>query len=240
MIDTPETRAIAALYRPLTSGQWRLERGGTVLSRGYWSPPAPAVMIALLRDDALWMSLTPLEIESEQIGIAAAQGHVAVMGLGLGWSAAACALRDAVTRVTVVEHDPDVIALHHALDLFGRLPDGAGDKVNVVEADAFSWFPDSPVDVMIADIWLPLVSEGRVKEMSRMQASVGPAQVYFWGQELEIARHARAAGRACDAAGIAATVADFGLPLIGPGTLSYPERIDAAAAAWMRDRWLAA
>lgn len=238
MIDSPETRAIAALYRPLASGAWRLERGALVMARGYWSPPTAFEVIALRRGDDVWMSLTPLEIESEQIGVEAAYGHVAILGLGMGWAAAACALKPEVTRVTVIERDPDVIALHAELDLFGQLPGGVGDKVRIVRADALVWVADEPVDVMIADIWLPLVSDGRVDGMRRTQANVAATKLYFWGQELEIARHARAAGRDCDAPGIAATVAGFALPLIGPGTPDYPERLRAAADGWMRDRWL--
>ena len=240
MIDSPEHRAIAALYRPLQSGAWTLRRGGTVLSRGYWSAAAPVEAIVLMRGKQTWMSLTALEIESEQIGIESAQGHVAIIGLGMGWAAAACALKPGVSRVTIVEHDPAVIALHAGLALFDALPDGAGDKVGIIQGDAFAWIPDVPVDVMIADIWLPLVSDGRIDEVRQMQANVGAAQVYFWGQELEIARHARAAGREVDEGGIAATVAGFALPLIGPGTPDYPGRVRAAAAAWMRGRWLAA
>ncbi|MDB5679685.1 hypothetical protein [Sphingomonas bacterium] len=237
MIDSPETVAIAALYRPHASGAWRLERGQQVLARGYWSPLQLVEVIALQRDDDIWMSLTPLEIESEQIGVEAAYGHVAILGLGMGWAAAACALKPEVTRVTVIERDPDVIALHAELDLFGRLPGDAGAKVRIVEADALAWVADAPVDVMIADIWLPLVSDGRIDEIRQMQANIAATKVYFWGQELEIARHARAAGRDCDAAGIAATVADFALPLIGPDTPDYPARLRAAAEGWMRDRW---
>jgi len=140
--------------------------------------------------------------------------------------------------VTVVERDPEVIALHRDLDLFGRLPDGAGEKVRIVPGDALEWRPETPVDLLMADIWLPLVSDGRVEEVRRMQANVGADTVYFWGQEMEIARHARAAGRAIDAEGIRATVAEFGLPLVGPELPDYAERVTAAAEAWMRDRWL--
>lgn len=211
-----------------------------VLSRGYWSPPQIIPeMIALVRGGDTWMSITPMEIESQQTGVDHAHGHVAIFGLGLGWSAAASALRPEVTTVTVVERDPAVIAMHRELDLFARLPGGVGDKVRVVSGDAFLWHPDAPVDVLMPDIWLPLVSDGRVAEVRRMQANVAARGVYFWGQEMEIARHARAAGRTLDAEGIAETVATFGLPLIGPGTADYPERVRAAADAWMKGRWLA-
>lgn len=226
------------LYRPMTSGRWALHAQTPVLTRGYWSPPAIHSMSALTRDGETWMSLTPLEFESQGIGVALASCHVAVLGLGMGWSAAASALRDEVTAVTVVERDPDVIAMHRELDLFARLPGGAGDKVQIVAGDALDWTPDAPVDLLMPDIWLPLVSDGRVEEVRRMQGNVDARAVYFWGQEMEIARHARAAGREIDAEGVAATVADFGLPLIGPELPGYPDCVRAAADAWMRDRWL--
>lgn len=238
MIDSPATQLIASLYRPLASGRWTLRHGGVVLTRGYWSPPGFVEMIALDRGGDTWMSLTPLEIESQQIGVEAAHGHVVVMGLGMGWAAAASALKPGVDAVTVVERDPDVIAMHRELDLFARLPGGAGDKVNIVEGDALDWRPDRLVDLLMPDIWLPLVSDDRLDEVRRMQANVGAGAIYFWGQELEIARHARAAGRPCDAEGIAATVAGFALPLAGTAARDYPERVRAAAEAWMRDRWL--
>jgi voltage-gated potassium channel Kch len=234
----PDAVDLLPLYRPLEAGRWRLTRAGPVLCRGYWGAMRLVPQVAaLLRDDETWMSLSPLECESQQLGIDHARGHVVVFGLGMGWSAATSALRPQVTRVTVVERDPEVIALHRALGLFDRLPGGAGSKVGIVAGDALAWTPDAPVDLLMPDIWLWLVSDGRVAEVRRMQDNVASAGVYFWGQELEIARHARAAGRALDADGIAATVAGFGLPLVGWDAPDAPARIAAAADAWMRDRW---
>jgi predicted nucleic acid-binding protein len=71
-----------------------------------------------------------------------------------------------------------------------------------------------------------------------MQENVGAAAIYFWGQEMEIARRAAAAGRALDDAGIAATMAETGLPLVGPELEGYSGRLARAARAWMRGRWL--
>lgn len=196
-------------------------------------------MPALLRHGSVWMSLTPLETESQGIGLAFASGHVAVLGMGLGWAAAQCALRSTVTRVTVVESDPDVIALHEMLNLFAQLPGDCGRKVSIVHGDAFAWRPDTAVDLLLPDIWLPLVSEhDRAEEVRRMQDNIGARAIHFWGQELEIARHAVAAGRALDDAGISATVATFGLPLVGPQEPDYAMKLQAAAKAWMRGRWL--
>ena len=233
------TEPFEDLYRPLDSGRWSLGAPAMVLTRGYWSPPALVPNVrALTRDGDTWMSITPLEIESQAIGVHYATGHVAIFGLGMGWVAAVTAMRDAVTQVTVVERDPDVIALHADLDLFARLPGGAGDKIRIVEGDALAWEPDAPVDLLMPDIWLYLVSDGRGDEVRQMQANVAAAKIYFWGQELEIARHARALGIELDSAGVDQVIAGFGLPLVGNDLPDYPDRIRAAADAWMQDRWL--
>lgn len=183
------------------------------------------------------MSLMPVEIESQILGVQAAHGHVAIMGLGMGWVAAETALRADVTRVTVVERDPEVIAMHRELDLFSRLPGEAGGKIEIVESDAFDWTPDGHVDLLMPDIWLPLVGSDRIPEVRRMHDATNANSIYFWGQELEIARQAAAAGRRLDEAGVAETVRSFDLPVIIPDTPDYPGKIGSAAAHWMRNRW---
>ena len=102
----------------------------------------------------------------------------------------------------------------------------------------FPTFRSRPVDLLLPDIWLPLVSDGRLDEVRRMQANAGAGAIHFWGQEMEIARHAVAAGRALDAVGVAATIAGFGLPLIGANSPDYAAKVEAAARRWMRGRWL--
>jgi hypothetical protein len=226
-------------YRPLRSGRWELRVQPMGMFPGYWSEPVFAQDIPnLLRGRDSWMSITPLEIESQEIGIRLARGHVLIFGLGTGWAAAATAAVPSVTAVTIVEKDPELLALHHALDPFAQLPEEARAKLRLIEGDALGFVPDAPVDLLMPDIWLPLVGEGRLDEVRRMQANVGAAAVYFWGQELEIARHAVAAGRALDDAGIAATVAQFGLPLIGLSSPGHAAKLAAAARQWMRGRWL--
>lgn len=240
-LDVPpfETRWFLPRYQPVRSGDWEIRTGTGVLAQGYWGP---TVLLAglpiLLHGDETWMSLTPLEVESQTIGLALSRGHVVIMGLGMGWAAAAAALRDEVTRVTVVERDDDVLALHRELDLFAQLPEPARAKLRIVRGDALEWRGDAPVDLLMPDIWLPLVNDGRVEEVRRMQDNVQAEAIYFWGQELEIARHARAAGRELDDAGIAATIADFGLPLVGPAYPDHAGIVATVAQRWMRDRWL--
>jgi hypothetical protein len=233
--------AVASLYRPMEQGGWIVRRwGDDIPLRGYWSPARPVSgVISLDRGSDTWMSLMPVEVESQQIGIDCAVGHVAVFGLGLGWSAALCALKAEVEAVTVVERDSSLIALHGELGLFDRLPGGAGAKIRIVESDAFSWRPDRAVDLLMADIWLPIVGGDRVSEVRRMQANVRAARVYFWGQELEIARHTVAAGRRrLDEGEIADTARGFDLPLVGLDTPGYAARLRSAVDQWMGDHWL--
>lgn len=236
-----ETDLFIPTYRPMRSGDWELRIAGMVLCPGYWSDVRLTVgMAALTREGRTWMSMTPMELESQEIGVRLAHGHVAVFGMGMGWSAAVSALRDEVSAVTVVERDGDVLALHRELDVFSQLPPAARAKIRIIQGDAYEWRPDAPVDLLMPDIWLPLMSDGRVEEVRRMQANVQAEEVYFWGQEMEIARHAVAAGRTLDAQGIADTIVDFGLPLIGLESPGYPEKLAAAAERHMRGRRLSA
>ena len=234
-----QTDLFVPIYKAMRQGSWELRVSGINLVPGYWSGTVLVQgMAALLRDGVTWMSMTPYEIESQEIGVRLSHGHVLIHGLGMGWSALTCALRPEVAAVTVVERDPDVIAIYEALGIGNQLFDAERAKIRIVEGDAFAFRPTSHIDLLMPDIWQPLVSDGRVQEVRRLQANVGATSVYFWGQEMEIARHARAAGRAIDDAGIAATIADFGLPLIGPAFADYSSKVATVAERWMRDRWL--
>ena len=89
-MDRLPSSAIAALYRPQQAGLWELTVTPLTICPGYWGPPrAVENMAALHRGGDVWMSLTPLEMESQALGIEAARGHVVIMGLGMGWAAAA-------------------------------------------------------------------------------------------------------------------------------------------------------
>lgn len=226
-------------YAPVRGENWEVRHAGFVLCQGYWSPPSGVSgMAALTRHGKTWMSMSPMELESQEIGVRLAEGDVVIFGMGMGWVTAVTALREQVRSVTVVELDPEVLELHRRLDVFSQLPAEARAKIRVEQGDAYGWTPDRPVDLLMPDIWLPLVSDGRVEEVRRMQANVQARSIYFWGQEMEIARHAVAAGRALDDDGIAATIAEFGLPLIGPAYPGYTEKLVAAARNRMQGRWL--
>lgn len=227
-------------YRPMETSRWKLHLAEAVLCPGYWSETQLVVgMAGLIRVDGdsreTWMSMTPMEIESQEIGCRAATGHTVVMGMGMGWAAANAALRPEVTAVTVVELDPEVIGLVADTGIFEQLPPDVAAKIRVENADALSYVPERPADTLLADIWRPLNGDGRVEQVRRMHANTGAARVYYWGQEMSIARRARAEGIAVDADTLPRLVTAIGLPLIGPERPDYPELVTRAAARWLKD-----
>jgi hypothetical protein len=100
----------------------------------------------LVRGGHLWMSDTHDEWR-DHIGLyARARGHVLLNGLGLGCAARMCASKPEVESVTVIEIESDVIAL-----VAPSLAAEFGDRLTVIEADAFKWEP--PVGVRYGAVW---------------------------------------------------------------------------------------
>jgi hypothetical protein len=222
-------------------GAWSLRLRAMHAARGYWGRlyrmhGALLLMGPFERDAAAWMSIVPMEIESQAIGIAAARGHTVVAGLGMGWCAANVALNPAVERVTVIERDGDIIALVAALGIFDQLPDWARNKLEIVHGDALAWRPGARVDSLQADIWARFVEPGKWDEVRRMQDNLAAASIYFWGQELELWRLAcRARGAApprLEHGELAALVAQSDLPLAGDTSDAQAARIAEAARWW--------
>jgi hypothetical protein len=242
-----ETDLFRPVYRPTQGGRWRLDIAPLCIAPGYWSGPQVVTNLAVLvRDEGegrgvrTWMSMSPMEIESQELGCRAAFGHTVVMGMGMGWATANSALQPDVTAVTVVEFDPEVIAMIGEIGVFEQLPHDAKAKITVVRGDALTYTPDIPVDTLLADIWMPINGDGREDQVRAMRANTGASRVYFWGQEMVIARMARDLGLSLEAgdvgrASMGRIVAELGLPLIGPELRDYPEMTARAAAKWLRD-----
>jgi len=228
-------------YRGGDWGDWSMSMALLPAGRGYWGATYATLGSAVLRgpargDNATWMSIVPMEVESQEIGIAAARGHTVVLGLGMGWAAANVALNPAVDRVTVVERDADVIAMIAAQGVFDQLPAAAHAKIAVVHADAFDWHPDSPVDSLQADIWAKIVEPGKWDDIRRLQANIGATSLYFWGQEMELYRLAcREAGAIptdLSDADVKRLAAQTGLPLVLSQEPGLAARITAGASWW--------
>lgn len=181
-------------------GRWRMQRGRVGLDRGYHSGPCVAADSAVLLRQAAgdrwetWMSLSPFEIESQELACRHAHGDTVVMGLGMGWTAANMALQPAVRKVTVVERDAEVLELFDQCQVLAGLPASAASKFDLVQADALEWRPPMgtpAIDFLFADIWLDIAEPRTLADVQRMQSNVRAQQVYFWGQELVLGALAR-------------------------------------------------
>lgn len=238
------------VYRQLDSGPWRIEIRFSLGMNGYFSGFMPMRGMVILtgptedRGTQTWMSMTPFELESQVIGVRASRGHTVIFGMGMGWAAANAAVRDAVDKVTVVEFDPQIIDLNARMGTFDSLPETARAKLEIVEGDARTWIPSTPVDVLQIDIWQPLIGTGRVADVRAMVDNVRPSEIYFWTQEVEILRHAHRRGGgtpALDWSTLRSIAAeDMGLPdLILPDWPDYPERIVAGLPRYLptTDGW---
>ena len=99
-------------------------------------------------------------------------GHVLIGGLGLGLILDSIfrAPGSPVQRITVLEKSPDVMALM-APHLLGRY----GDRLEVLEADAFSWQPPSGASYSVIwhDIWPNPQAPEVAGEMQALEAHYG-------------------------------------------------------------------
>src|SRR5262249_24755253 len=72
-------------YRTGRVGAWELKRQEQPVLRGYFRGlQACAENYLLVRDDRVWMSLSPVEIESLARHVAQMRGRVVIAGLGIG------------------------------------------------------------------------------------------------------------------------------------------------------------
>lgn len=97
----------------------------------------------LMRGATTVMSDTPDEMRDHYFPVRHAKGHVLINGLGLGMVLGAVLKKPDVERVTVVEVDPDVIAL--------VAPHYACDRLEVIQADAYVYQP--PKGVRYGAVW---------------------------------------------------------------------------------------
>ena len=141
----------------------------------------PAKVPTLYIDNILWMSLTPMEIQSQYLAILNSYGNVGVAGLGLGYSALKMAKKDSVSSVTVFENDRRVIDMFNAS--FKRKK--GFKKINIVEGDARKLIPDRIFDYLYVDIYESMCPDEIVEDINIFKRCVDdfPNTYAFWGKE---------------------------------------------------------
>ena len=108
--------------------------------------------LALLKNKEIWMSLNPNEIKTMAPYIEKANGHVLVLGLGMGYVAFMMANKKDVKDVTIIEKDP------HVIEIFNKLiwPDFKNkEKIKIINDDAIKYTKNNlnKYDYVFADLW---------------------------------------------------------------------------------------
>ena len=140
----------------------------------------------LTKDGKLWMSLTPMELESHLPHVDAATGHTVIVGAGLGLILYNVLQKPEVTNVTLIENDFRIIELLHEME-FLKWP--GHEKLHIIRADVFDVtkadlvLPE--VDFLYVDIWETLGTEKALSDTQLIQSKFQAKKIGFWGQELE-------------------------------------------------------
>lgn len=116
---------------------------------GYFE--SPFKYLALSKNEETWMSVIPHEINTMRSSIKEAKGNVLVLGLGLGYYPYSLLSKEDISHVTVIEYDPEVIALFKKslLPFFPRQKELA-----IIEEDAFEYLAtERDFDYCFADLW---------------------------------------------------------------------------------------
>lgn len=116
---------------------------------GYFTKPL--VYPLLLQNNAIWMSITPHEINTMQASVNHATGNILVMGLGLGYFAYMCSIKKAVQKITIIENDPTIIALFKQY-ILPQFEDKT--KITIIQMDAVEYLRTAPhFDYTFIDLW---------------------------------------------------------------------------------------
>lgn len=142
---------------------------------------------AIRENGLVWMTVTPNEINTIQPAVQESRGKVLTYGLGLGYYAFHCLLKEDVESVTVVERNPQVIDVFNRLLLpfFPRRKD-----LHIVQADAFDYaekvMPHEHYDTVFTDLWHD-VGDG-IPLYQRMKAleTPGPNYLYWIEKTLKV------------------------------------------------------
>jgi hypothetical protein len=212
-------------YRSGRIGPWSCQPTPALTNvPGYFIPvrqQSPGWMFKKGR--TVWMSLTRIEVESQMMHIAAARGHTVIGGMGMGFVLFNMAMKPEVTKITLLEIDPQVIELVYKVADLVRWP--GYEKIEIVIGDAAEFKPHEPVDFLYMDTWSGLGSSKALPTTQQVQKNVQAASVGYWGQEFDLVAYCQDHGTPATKIGRAAyrRFAEAAeLPLIEQDSLIYP------------------
>jgi len=174
-------------YVEFSDNGWELTKVEVPAAIGYfsWGPISlDEPLWVLTRDEQVWMSNSPRELESMEYAIYRAKGTVIIGGLGMGWVAWKCAMKDSVDKVIVIENDTDLI------EIFPTMINGENMPFTIYEGNVFDVRLDDlevdKVDFMFLDIWPAIGADTIPGESKEIWKNIPAKEVNYWGQESDI------------------------------------------------------
>jgi len=217
------------LYQPVTLGNWSLKKVKQVAQFGYFQDwQGQGDIDALYYDEQTWMSNARDEVDSQAPHVAAAFGHTVLMGAGMGIALYNLLSKTNVTRVTLVEQDPQVIVLLQKSADFEHWP--GIEKLRIEITDALAYLPKLAVDHLYADIWATPGEPQAIPDMQKIQGNVHARQVGWWGQELLFLEWL--AGTRPTLESYRAWSNELGLPLLEQNNPAYPAAVEQVSKSY--------
>lgn len=154
-----------------------LPDGREVPQIGYFMKPFLAPVVE--QNGREWMTVTPSERNTMLRDVAAAQGNVAVFGLGLGYYAFMVSQKPEVSQVTVVERDEAVISLftEYVLPQFPQK-----QKMTLIHGDAYEYVPQMRgFHVAYVDLWHDVLDGVEMYlKMKRLEPVQPECRFLYW------------------------------------------------------------
>lgn len=130
-------------------------------------------------DGHLWMSMTPMEIQSNFLAWATASGEIGMGGLGMGYTALRAAAEEDVYSVTVFEKEERVIDLF--VKQYAHRPEFK--KIILNHGDAREMFNGFTFDFVYMDIYDSSLSDEMLTDYRLFNDANNIAEYHFWSEE---------------------------------------------------------
>jgi len=154
-------------------------RADEFLNKWFWTEEDGLNIPVLFIDNQLWMSLTPMEIQSAFIADCDAEGKVATAGMGMGYFTLKCMENDCVNQIDVYEIDPRIIEFFNK-----NFSHREGfDKVHIIEGDVRKKLVGKYYDYVFMDPYKTLLPDEVIEDAIFFKKKNKIEEYVFWGYE---------------------------------------------------------
>lgn len=179
-------------YKEGVYGNWEICVRNPPLIRSYYSGLVKPELdnFVLSKNGQLWMSTTPMEIESQGVFVHAARGNVVIGGLGLGLTLFNMAIKSSVDHIYVYEIDKEVIELFKECCEFDEW--FCKDKITIINRDILRTTALPPagngridIDLLYMDIWEDMGAVRAQQNTFDVYRALSPKCVGWWTMEMD-------------------------------------------------------